>query len=256
VSAGELRGELGQIKRSKTLFLFHPHGVLSGGWTANGCYSRLFNELAGEEPPPLDGSAPSARTTGPVFLINRLLSDVSSFFKLLCDVSGRLESASKENMIRLMVEERNICIIPGGLEEAALFKYGKERVYLKKRKGVVKYALQHGYALTPVYTFGESRTFHTFTGLLKWRIKFTETTGIPTCYMYGSPKWFSPVPIFPHYDAYLHTYVGAPLQLPKISEPSRDDVDKWHGAYVQALQDLFDAKKDEVGEPHAQLEIW
>mmetsp|Transcript_33716 Transcript_33716/g.88671 ORF Transcript_33716/g.88671 Transcript_33716/m.88671 type:complete len:428 (+) Transcript_33716:56-1339(+) len=256
VSRGELRGELGQMATSRTLFMFHPHGVLSGGWTCNGCYSREFNKLAGEEVPATGTPFGSQRTTGPVFLIDRLLCDVSSFFKLLCDASGRLEAASKKNIQRLMQAGRNICIIPGGLEEAALFKFATERVYLRRRKGIIKYALQHGYALTPVYTFGESRTFHTFTGLLRWRLWFTRSTGVPTCWFVGSPTWFSPAPIFPHYDAYLHTYVGAPLQLPKVEEPRTEDIDKWHAAYIAALQALFDAKKSEVGEPNAKLEIW
>ena len=38
------------------------------------------------------------------------------------------------------------------------------------RKGLVKYALQHGYALTPVYTFGENRTYWAFSGLLRLRL--------------------------------------------------------------------------------------
>ncbi|CAM9488198.1 unnamed protein product, partial [Heterosigma akashiwo] len=49
-------------------------------------------------------------------------------------------------------------IIPGGFEEATISKLGAQRVYLKKRKGFVKYALKYGYALVPVYTFGESDT--------------------------------------------------------------------------------------------------
>ena len=253
-----LRGELNLIQKSHTLFMFHPHGVLSGGWTANGCYSREFNQLAGEVQPGAAAASGSGgvRSTGPVFLIDRLLCDVSSFFKLLCDASGRLEAATKSNIKRLMSAGRNVCIIPGGLEEAALTVYGKNRVYLRRRKGLIKYALQHGYAMTPVYTFGETKTFHTFTPLLKWRLAFTRRTGLPTCFFVGSPTWFSPVPLFPHYDAYLHTYVGKPLQLPKIAEPSEADVDVWHGKYVQALQALFDEKKGEVGEPDAKLEIW
>ena len=33
-----------------------------------------------------------------------------------------------------------------------------------------RYALQHGYALTPIYTFGESETYATFPYLLKPRL--------------------------------------------------------------------------------------
>ena len=119
VHKGELRGQLDAMGRERTLYMFHPHGVLSGGWTCNGCYSREFNLRAGEMPAQ-EGTR--VRTTGAVFLIDRLLCDVSSFFKLLCDASGRLHSATKSNVKRLMAAGRNVCIIPGGLEEAALFE--------------------------------------------------------------------------------------------------------------------------------------
>ena len=54
--------------------------------------------------------------------------------------------------------------------QATLYARGTHRVYIRRRKGFVKYALQHGYALTPIYTFGESETYHTFTGLLPLRL--------------------------------------------------------------------------------------
>ena len=34
-----------------------------------------------------------------------------------------------------------------GMEEVALYEKGKERVYIRKRAGFIKYALQHGYLL-------------------------------------------------------------------------------------------------------------
>lgn len=40
--------------------------------------------------------------------------------------------------------------------QVALYEYQHERVYLRQRKGFIKYALQHGYTLVPGYTFGES----------------------------------------------------------------------------------------------------
>jgi 2-acylglycerol O-acyltransferase 2 len=35
-------------------------------------------------------------------------------------------------------------ILPGGMEEVAMYTKGRERVYLKHRAGFIKYALQHG----------------------------------------------------------------------------------------------------------------
>ena len=70
-----------------------------------------------------------------------------------------------------MSRGRNLAIIPGGFEDATIHCYGRDRTFLKNRKGLVKYALQHtGATSLPVYSFGESETYYTFTALLKQRL--------------------------------------------------------------------------------------
>jgi len=51
---------------------------------------------------------------------------------------------------------RNIAIIPGGFEEATLTSTTSTSVYIKNRKGFIKYAIKHGYSVFPLYTFGEN----------------------------------------------------------------------------------------------------
>jgi len=242
----ELRGpNLGKMAKEKTLFMFHPHGVLASGFVVNGCWGRHFNALTAEK----DLDEP--RNTGTVFLIARNLREYAPLFKVLCDLSGRLESATRGNILKLMGKGRNLAIIPGGFEDATLHTRGKERTMMRPRKGLIKYALQHGYRVTPIYTFGESETYHTFTGLLKERLALNKYS-IPGVLFFG---WWK-LPIFPRVDSEVLSFVGPPLQLPTLPEPSPADVDEWHGKYLQALTDLFDAHKAEAGKPHAKLEIW
>ena len=40
----ELRGAVGAMRREKTLFCFHPHGVLAVGFVVNGCWSTDFHQ--------------------------------------------------------------------------------------------------------------------------------------------------------------------------------------------------------------------
>ena len=59
-------------------------------------------------------------------------------------------------------------------------------------------------------------------------------------------------------ESEILSYVGAPLQLPKIAEPTAAEIDAWHKKYMAALRELFDEHKAEAM-PHrqdAQLEIW
>ena len=57
--------------------------------------------------------------------------------------------------------EHNVALVPGGIAEMTAFEGPHvEVIVLKRRLGFVRLALQHGRDLVPVYSFGESRTFH------------------------------------------------------------------------------------------------
>ena len=112
-------------------------------------------------------------------------------------------------------------------EDATIHQMGKHRTAMKKRKGIIKYALQHGYAVTPIYTFGETNTYNTFTHFLKPRLALNKY-GVPAVCFFGS--WL--FPLLPKSQVDLFTYVGPPLQLPKIDEPSAGDLDEWLGKYT------------------------
>ena len=76
-----------------------------------------------------------------------------------------------------------------------------------------------------VYTFGESDTYWTFTGLASVRMWFNKYK-IPMAIFFG--RWW--LPVLPRKDVQLLTYVGEPLVLPKIESPSAADVEYWHGS--------------------------
>ena len=236
-----------KMGRERTLYMFHPHGILAAGFTCNGCWNKRFNALTAAR----DLDAPEH--TGTIFLIARNLREWAPFFKVLCDLSGRLESATKANIVQLMRRGRNMAILPGGFEDATITAFGKDRTVMRARKGLIKYALQHGYALTPVYTFGESETYTTFSWLLELRLALNRWS-IPGVVFFGWPV----LPLFPRPQAEVITYVGSPLQLPLIAEPTVAEVDSWHEKYVRALTALFEAHKAEAkpGRVDAKLEIW
>ena len=242
---------LDSMPTSRAIYLFHPHGIVTCGFSSNGVWSREFNERT--TPKPLPPNWEAREWPGTIFLIAQSLRVPSHLFKLLCDVSGRLESASRDNMKRLLAAGRNVAIIPGGFEEATLFEHGVHRVAMSKRKGLIKYALQYGYSLVPIYSFGENKSFYTLAPQYSMRFRlWLNSFQFPAVVFWGEPL----LPILPRRDAHCLTYVGPPLQLPKIEEPSPAQVDEWHAAYMAALQKLFDASKAEAEEPKAVLEVW
>ncbi|OWZ10774.1 Diacylglycerol acyltransferase [Phytophthora megakarya] len=217
---------------TKNLFGFHPHGVLTCGFSFNGAYHMGFERSA-----------------------CRWLSAENLFwFPLIRDILNWMEysSCARANMLKFMRRDQNVSIIPGGFEEATLFQRGKHRLYLKKRFGFIKIALQHGYNVHPVYTFGEEYTYHAFPYLQSLRLQLNKLR-IPGTLFFGQATCF----YLPRNDLDLITVVGKPLRFPRIEHPTKEDVQKYQARYIEALKDLFDAYKGVYAvDPNATLEIY
>ena len=64
--------------------------------------------------------------------------------------------ADRSTLSYHMAKGAHMCIIPGGIAELLLTSHKEERVFLRKRKGFVKLAIQHGFPILPCYHFGNS----------------------------------------------------------------------------------------------------
>ena len=190
---------------SSNLICFHPHGILTAGWIVNGNTRSEFYD---------------ARV---VFMVVETLFYIPIISDIV--IFNNTWPATKYEMVTRMEKKQNLALLPGGFEEATLYRNGRHRVFIKQRKGFVKYALQNGYKLVPTYTFGEERTYWAFSWLSK-KLKFLNKYKIPTVFFIG--KYL----LAPNDNVSLITVVGSPLQLPRIEEPTDADVDEWHGKYV------------------------
>lgn len=238
--ATELRGALSDIRPGKNLIAVHPHGILAAGWTWNFFWNFELHEKTGRI----------------CFLIDEGMRLKSPTFRIMCDwftSEGRRYAlpATRAEIKKAMTRGDSLAMLPGGFQEASICQRGKDRVYIKKRKGFIKYCLQGGYRITPVYNFGESDTYRTFSPFLKFRLQLA-AQNIPGAAMFGNLL----CPLLPLRGVALQSVVGTPLQLPEIAEPTQEDVDKWHGKYMEALKEVFDKHKAEVGKPQAELEFF
>ncbi|KAF4322681.1 hypothetical protein BBO99_00003829 [Phytophthora kernoviae] len=216
----------------RAMFAFHPHGILSNGFAINGAHNMAFSQAD----------------------CRWLVAENLFWFPILREVLNWMDfsSVAKSTFQRIMSKGQNISLIPGGFEEATLYRRGKHRVYIKKRFGFIKMALQYGYKVHPVYTFGEEYAYHAFPWALQFRLKLNEFK-LPGVVFFGQMKCC----YLPQSDVDLITVFGMPLVLPHIENPTRDDVQKYHALYVQALQNLFDKYKGVYAvDPQAILEIY
>eukprot|EP00928_Gymnodinium_smaydae_P089163 TRINITY_DN73163_c0_g1_i1.p1 TRINITY_DN73163_c0_g1~~TRINITY_DN73163_c0_g1_i1.p1 ORF type:complete len:363 (-),score=75.81 TRINITY_DN73163_c0_g1_i1:129-1217(-) len=233
----ELRGAVDDIQSSGSLFGFHPHGILAAGFSWNGAWNKRFLNASGSDTK---------------FMIDKGLREDNVFFKIVCDLHGGIESLNKRSINKYLEAQQNVAFIPGGFQDATLQEFGVHRTAMKKRSGFIKYALQHGARVHCVYTFGECDTHYTMSAFLKFRLWLNQF-GIPAVVIFGFPLF----PLFPRPQARLLTYVGKGIQFPKIADPTREEVNKWHQTYMDALTKLFEDHKGEAGLAEStKLEIW
>jgi len=235
----ELRGAVDEITPGKNFLAHHPHGCLSAGWT----WSVFWNECL------------HARTGRIGYFIDDALRYKTPSFRIVCDKyespNRYCAAATRKAIKAAMARGDSISLIPGGFNDATICENGKERIWIKNRKGWIKYCLEGGYKVFPLYTFGESDLFWTATSGLNFRL-WLNKFNIPAVTFCGNPF----IPFLPRTNVDVVTVVGSPVQLPQIAEPTPADVDEWHAKYVAALVATFEKHKAECGKPDAVLELW
>lgn len=208
-----------EIQNEKVLLCTHPHGIISLGMG-----SAFFHKNS--------------------FLKNFILCG-TRFVRYL-PISGILarwigiEGVNHQNFKKFMSQGKNIVFVPGGFECATITNHRQDRVFIKDRKGFIKFSLRFGYKVYPCYNFNENKLFYTFNGLEKIMF-YLNKIKIPGCLFVGKFLFY------PRTDVDLCTVIGKPLDLPIIPNPTKEDVDKYHLMYMNSLLDLYNRYKDEFG---------
>ncbi|CAE8623074.1 unnamed protein product [Polarella glacialis] len=223
---------------------YHPHGVIPHGFCLNGAIrakTRQPEKYLAKE------TMLSHRVSGvqaPVLFRIPILRQMLQLF-------GCTVPATKQGMYGLFKKNMSFGIVVGGSEEVALHIRGRERLFLRGRAGFLKYALQFGYKIIVAYNFGESDLYQNvslFEPLNMWLVK---KLGFVLPIFWG--RWWCPM--LPRGDVELHTVFGEVLQLPRIEEPTAEQVAEWHGKYMAAVDRVFETHKSQFGYGDRKLEI-
>ena len=152
----------------RVLYAIHPHGLTS---TLTGLALGDINK----------------RTDQRVALVVApLLRWLNPLMRLLMGFLGvDLLSSDKHQVQSYMRKGHRVGIVVGGFEEMLRTRSDKEILYLKKRRGFLKQAIKNGYAVVPVYCFGESQIYRNRIELsnemrdvcAKWKIPAAIPTG-------------------------------------------------------------------------------
>ena len=139
---------------------------------------------------------------------------------------------------------RSILVLPGGEAEQLNTEFGKEKIYLRQRKGFIKLAMRNGVPVVPVYAFGVSDYYYTSNlgfAPRQWLMKQAAVCIPLTLGFLGFPLCPRPVP--------TTVVFGDPLVFPleEKGQPTARELNEAHQQFIQALEKLFDQHKDALG---------
>jgi len=210
-----------EISKENTILPFAPHGIVANATSSAVCsgWDSLDNFK---------------------ILASRLVIYIplSGFFARLLGIQG----VDSKNFLQNMEKKKNILFIPGGYECATYTNDEFDQVFIKERKGFVKYALMFGYKVHPCYNFGENKLYYMIKNYYLRKIGlFLNKFKLPGVFFFG--KYF----IFPRTDIDICSVIGKGIQFPKIQKPSKNDIEEYHDLYVRKLKELYDRYKSRYG---------
>ena len=197
------------------LYCIHPHGVVANGLgiAMSDCVRR--------------GERPVVAVASILFWLNPLFRWFVN--SMGCD----LTAVTQRNLEAAMVDRRQIALIPGGFEDVMLMHPGNDVVFLSKRKGFIRLAMKHGYAVVPVFCFGESLLFRNALRLPENACRSLAKAHLPVVIPRGE-SWWSLLPSAPPKG--IRVVFDEPLMMPKNVNPTNSDIDKAHAEYLQKLR--------------------
>ncbi|XP_053316637.1 diacylglycerol O-acyltransferase 2-like [Spea bombifrons] len=222
------------------IFGYHPHGIMSVGvfcnfLTESTGFSQLFPKLR-----------PYVTTLAGNFKV--------PFYRdyLLAIGMCSVAHASIDYLLSHNGLGNAVVIVVGGASEALKCSKHHHILTLKNRKGFIRKALTTGSSLVPVYSFGENEVLHQYqfeagSWIRSLQESFLHVVGFAPCIFFGRGIFSSSSRGIMPLRRAINTVVGKPIPVPKIENPSEQQVDTYHALYVSSLQELFDTHKQGFG---------
>ncbi len=219
-----------QMKMVKTVDLdpnkqyiicLHPHGILPFG-----SGSSLFV-------PNMPNGFPSLFPELKYRLLIASFSFYIPFYRDFLLGVGAVD-ASRFSALKVIENGESICLYPGGATEALYSNPNKDVLYLNNRTGFIKMALACGVPLVPVFSFNENNTFSQFDTnsplIKKIKVSFQKMIGFSLPILKNIIPKFVPITLV----------AGAPIEIPKIENPTKADLEKYLQMYRDSLKNIYE----------------
>ena len=165
-----------------------------------------------------------------------------------------LDPISRYHVKKVLSNGGVAIIVPGGVSEVLKMEKEREVVYLRKRYGFVKIAIQTGAALMPAYAFGATRTYSW------WRLgpplmtkklaeRISKILLFAPIVFWG--RFFGPCPR----KGALVTVYGPPIEVKQTDEPTQEYVREVLDRFIEGMEKVYYENRDEFGYKDVELVI-
>ncbi|KAL4421076.1 hypothetical protein ABPG77_001371 [Micractinium sp. CCAP 211/92] len=166
---------------------------------------------------------------------------------------------SRQCFQALLRKGRSVAVCPGGVKECIYMQRGQEVAYLRKRHGFVRLALQAGAPLLPVFCFGQTDLYSYCRLFFDWPrnlipqaqwASFVRRIGYVPMLIWGWCGSFMPKQVP------MYIVVGKPITVPRIEEPTQEQVEEYLGKFITSMERMFKEHKKAAGHENATLTIY
>lgn len=222
-----------ETQPGQKIFCVIPHGLAPVGITAYPGWTRLFGDRLNHP------TAAAAVLKLPV---------ISYFLKAIGYIT-----ASSGAIKKALGKEEHVLLILDGI--AGMFqKSGTQELgYVLARKGVVKIALSTGTPLVPVFGFGHSQLWRVLVDPFGILERLSLTLGVSVTPFCGRP--FGLLPFGPPYRTPILMAFGEPIVVPKVENPTQEQIDEYHRKLMEGFLKAFEVHKAAYGWEHKSLKL-
>lgn len=166
-----------------------------------------------------------------------------------------MRPVSRKVMSSILTTGGSVALCPGGVKECLHMKHGEEALYLSRRTGFIKMAMQHRAAVVPAFAFGQ-------TDMYSW-IK-PEPPYVPERVVAALARWIGYLPLV-MYGAWgtpmprpvpLTVVLGTPLVVPHVEHPTLEQVQEQLQFFIQSMEALVSKHKASAGYPDLPVKIY
>lgn len=174
------------------------------------------------------------------------------------------KSVDKQTFKSRLANGQSLAFCPGGVQEVIFMDSSRSTsnnskkpeelvLFLQKRKGFVKLALEYGSPIVPCFHFHLDGSYGYILPRGKIVTMLARNIGFVPLFFWGR---FG-IPFGPPFPRKITVVFGKPIEVPKLdaNDITSDVVDKYHSIFVKELIELFERHKKKEGLGDRTLKI-